>query len=71
MISELHSTGKPLYIFVNGIDSRKYHVFHNYVVSNDMARTLSIDIQTLEHFPFKSLNNIEDIASKVFAKLGF
>ncbi|MEN9782178.1 MAG: hypothetical protein RL208_328 [Pseudomonadota bacterium] len=70
MISELHSAERPLYVFINGIDSRKYHIFHNYIVSNDMARTLAIDTQELEKFPFKPLNNIQELASKILSKLG-
>lgn len=69
MVSELISTGKPTYVFTDGIKSRKYNHFHNSIILNNSVRELRRDLLKLENFRPNKINDLDAIAKIVLEKL--
>jgi mitochondrial fission protein ELM1 len=69
MISEILSTGKPLYIFTEGIKSRKYQLFHNDLIIRECAKELKRDTLALEDFKPHPLNDLEKISNDIVKML--
>jgi mitochondrial fission protein ELM1 len=69
MISELLSAEKPLYIYLDGIKSKKYNNFHNTAIQDGMCKEFSRNIKFLEKFNTKKLNNLEEISEKIYSKI--
>lgn len=64
MISECCSTGKPVYIFdSNKISTEKHRRFHENLLSNNFAKKLEDDQETLENFLPKKLEETKRVAS--------
>lgn len=63
MISEVCSTSKPVYIFdENKISSKKHKRFHKSLLLENYARKLNENIEKLEKFSVKKLNETKRIA---------
>ena len=69
MMSELLASEKPLYIFTEGIKSKKYHTFHNYLIKNQSAKELRRDVEKLESFKPIAINNLDEISELILKKL--
>lgn len=64
MISECASTGKPVYIFDDGnISSKKHRIFHKDMYRENHAKNFSDDVEILENFSSKKLQEAKRIAN--------
>ena len=66
MISEVCSTGKPLYIFdEKNISSMKHKKFHQELISQNYAKKLDKTISLLENFSAKKLQETKRVAMMI------
>ncbi len=64
MISECASTGKPVYIFdAENISTAKHRRFHQNLFDENYAKKFSDDLQSLENFSQKKLQETKRVAS--------
>ena len=70
MISECASTGKPIYIFDQGkISTDKHRRFHQNLFSDNCAKKFTNDLNNLENFVPKKLQETKRVASIIKNKI--
>lgn len=64
MISEVIASRRPLYIYTDGIKSKKYQRFHSQLLEHGQARKIPHNNQ-LEDFSPMILNNVDDLVNQI------
>lgn len=69
MISEICETGRPIYVYSEGINCQKYSLFLEHIKSKGAIRELDSSVEKLVKFRYKKLNIMNEIAEKIILKL--
>jgi mitochondrial fission protein ELM1 len=70
MLSEICSTGKPLYIYYNNKEIPKKHFkFCQELINLGYAKRLDVNTQEIEYYKYKPLNEAERVAKLIHNKL--
>ena len=69
MVSECCSTGKPAYIYMPENFSKKHKLFCKNLIDNNIAKMFNTNIDKLEKYKYKPLNEVERIKNIINNKL--